>query len=296
MLLQLLLYVSLVNDVRGLVARQDFAAAERTVRNYQAQAGATPEVAAAWSWLARGALDAKRLDQADGYAAEARKMTLGLMHGRMLDSDPWLPTALGASIEVHAQVLAARGERGEAVTYLRQELASYRTSSIGARIRKNLNLLDLAGKPAPALDAREWLGTRPSPWSALRGHPVLLFFWAHWCGDCKADASVIASVMNTFGPKGLRLIAPTQRYGYIAGGQEAPPEVEKVYIEQVRQRFYPMFSGVSIPLSGNSFLEYGASTTPTVVLVDSAGIVRYYHPGAVTEAELRAQLSKLLPK
>ncbi len=296
MLLPLLLYVSLVNDVRSILAHQDLAAAERVVRNYQTQAGATPELAAALSWLARGALNAKRLDQADAYAAETRKMTLLLMRGRMLDADPWLPTALGSSIEVRAQVLAARGERTEAVTFLRQQLAAYGASSIGARIRKNLNLLDLIGKPAPALDAREWLGARPPGWISLRGHPVLLFFWAHWCGDCKADGPVIGAVASAFASQGLKLIAPTQRYGYVAGGVEASPTVEKAYIDRVRQEFYPMLAGVPIPLGPGSFLEYGASTTPTVVLVDRTGIVRYYHPGAVTGPELTAQVRRLLAR
>jgi thiol-disulfide isomerase/thioredoxin len=296
MLLPLLLYVSLVNDVRGLLARQDFATAERTVRNYQAEAGATPELAAALSWLARGALDARRFDQAEGYAEETRKLTLALMRGRMLDADPWLPTALGGSIEVHAQVLAARGERPEALAFLRQQLASYGTSSIGPRIRKNLNLLNLVGKPAPPLDAREWIGAQPPSWTALRGHPVLLFFWAHWCPDCKANAAVIASVMKEFAPHGLKLIAPTMRYGYVARGADAPPDIEKAYIERVRQQFYPMLNGVPIPLAAGNFLEFGASTTPTLVLVDRNGIVRFYHPGAVGETELAAQLRKMLAK
>ncbi len=294
MLLPFLLYVSLVNDVRGLLAHQDFVTAERTIRNYQAQAGATPELAAALSWLARGAFDTKHLDLADSYADETRKMTLALMRGRMLDADPWLPTALGSSIEVHALVLAARGERAEALAFLRQQLASYGTSSIGPRIRKNLNLLNLVGKPAPSIEAKEWLGAPPPSWTALRGHPVLLFFWAHWCGDCKADAPVIASVARTFGPKGLKMIAPTMRYGYVAGGEDAPPDVEKAYIERVRQQFYPMLGGVPIPLAASNFLEYGASTTPTLVLVDGKGIVRFYHPGVVTEEELATQLRKLV--
>src|ERR1035441_5447808 len=40
----ILLYASLVNDVRGLIARHDEAAAERAVRTYQSQSGATSEL------------------------------------------------------------------------------------------------------------------------------------------------------------------------------------------------------------------------------------------------------------
>ena len=48
------------------------------------------------------------------------------------------------------------------------------------------------------------------------------------------------------------------------------------------------------PLSEANFQAYGASTTPTVVLLDRAGIVRFYHPGAVSEPELTARVQALL--
>jgi thiol-disulfide isomerase/thioredoxin len=294
--LALLLYVSLVNDVRTLLSQHDLAAAERTARSYQKLAGATPELAAALSWIARGDLEVRQYDQADARAAEAREMAIQLLRTRKLDTDPWLPTALGASIEVHALVLAARGERPEAVTYLNQQLAVYRSASISERIRKNINLLNMEGKPAPPLEAAEWLGVKPSALAALRGHPVVLFFWAHWCPDCKAEGPILASLMKRFGPQGLVLIGPTKLYGYVAGGEDAAPVTEKRYIQQVRQQYYPELAGMPIPLSDNNFLVYGCSTTPTLVLIDAAGIVRYYHPGAVPEQELFSRVQKLFGK
>ena len=294
--LALLFFFSLVNDVRALVAQHNLAAAEQTVRRFQEGAGATPEVAASWSWLARGALDARDLDRADQYAAETRKLSLDLLHTHPLDSDPWLPAALGASIEVHAEVLAARGERSEAVAFLHQQLVAYGKTSIAERIRKNLNLLSLEGKPAPPIAAAEWIGPQPQPLAALRGHPVLIFFWAHWCPDCKAEAPILASLLKTYGPRGLVLEGPTRLYGYAAGGEDAPPAAEKQYIEQVRQQFYAMLPAMPVPVSSAAFLAYGASTTPTLVLLDRAGVVRYYHPGAATQAELAAQIEKVLAR
>ncbi len=44
---------------------------------------------------------------------------------RSLDQEPYLSIALGAAIEVEAQVLVARGQRAGAITYLYGELKKY---------------------------------------------------------------------------------------------------------------------------------------------------------------------------
>jgi thiol-disulfide isomerase/thioredoxin len=213
-----------------------------------------------------------------------------------LDAETMLPIALGASMEVHAQVLAARGERADGVVFLEEQSRMFAGTSIVERIRKNINLLSLEGKPAPALDVHDWLSAKPHTLAELRGHPVLLFFWAHWCGDCKNDAPILAEAIRNFAPKGLVAIAPTKLYGYVARGAEATPAQEKPYIEEVWQHFYSGWSGVAVPVSEANFQSYGSSTTPTIVLIDAAGIVRFYHPGAVTAAEISARIQALLVK
>ena len=288
-----LAYFSLVNDVVGLLNQRDLPAAERTVQAYRAASGSTPELAAACSWIARGALAARQYGDAASYAGQARQATLEFLKSRKLDDDPWLPTALGASIEVQAAVLAAREGRGEAVSYLREQMALFGATSIHERIQKNINLLSLEGKPAPPLETRAWLGPKPPAAAALRGHPVLLFFWAHWCSDCKAEGPVIASILKTYGPKGLVVVAPTRRYGYVAGGKDAAPAEESAYIERVRRQYYPELSLVPAPLSAANFRAYGASTTPTLVLIDKAGVVRMYHPGVLSESDLSARVRAL---
>ena len=206
------------------------------------------------------------------------------MKKRPLDQENHLPIALGAAIEVEANVLAARGQRAEAITYLEDQLKTYYATSIRTRIQKNIHLLSLEGKPAPALEGV----------SLRKGKPALIFFWAHWCGDCRAEAPILARIKAEFAPKGLVLIGPTQKYGYVAGGKDAPPEVELPYIEQVRQKLYADVVGAPAPVSEENFRRYGASTTPTLVLVDHAGIVRLYHPGRMTYEELRPRIQALL--
>jgi len=195
---------------------------------------------------------------------------------------------------VQAQVLAARGARSDAVALLRKELLAWNRASIRTRIQKNINLLSLEGKPAPPLDEREFLGAKPAPLASLRGKPVLLFFWAHWCSDCKAESPILAKLQRDYAARGLTVIAPTQRYGYAAGGEDASAPQELKYIEEVRRRFYPDLLSDPAPISEENFKLYGASTTPTIVLIDRQGIVRLYHPGAMTEQELKSAIDSVV--
>jgi thiol-disulfide isomerase/thioredoxin len=286
-------FAGIVEDVIAALNRNDFAGADRQVQAYRRSRGATSELATAISWQARGALAARSLDRAAVYADQTRQMTLPNLRGPRVDREQWL-YALGASIEVQAQVMAARGEAGDAVLFLRKELKTYAGTSLRERIQKNINLLSLEGKPAPALESAVWFGPKPPSLASLRGKPVLLFFWAHWCPDCKADVPIIASLMKKYGPRGLALIGPTRYYGYVANGNDATPQVEKPYIEQIRRQFYAPLGDMPAPLSNANFARYGASSTPTLVLVDRKGIVRWYHPGAATERELSVQIERAL--
>ncbi len=283
----------IVEDVRAAIARNDPAAAEQQVQAYRQAHGADAQLAAAITWQARAALAAKKFDQAAAYADQARQMTLPNLRGPRIDREKWL-YAMGASIEVQAQTLAAQGETADAVGFLRDELKTYSGTSIHERIQKNINLLSLEGKPAPALEEAVWFGPRPPSIASLRGKAVLLFFWAHWCPDCKATVPIIAGLMKKYGPRGLALIGPTEYYGYVANGMDAPPVVEKPYIEQIRQQFYAPLADMPAPLSNANFARYGASSTPTLVLVDRKGIVSWFHPGAATEQELTARIEQAL--
>jgi thiol-disulfide isomerase/thioredoxin len=284
----------IVDEVRSAIARDDFALAETKIAAYRTANGVTPEMLEALSWLGRGELAAGNLDKAEAYAVETHRLVLEQLKTRPLDAEKHLPIALGAAIEVQAQVLGRRGARSEAVDFLHRELETYHSTSIQPRIQKNIHLLSLEGRPAPLLDLGQWSGPRPTPLSQLRGRVVLLFFWAHWCGDCKREAPILARLLREFGGKGLVLIGPTQRYGYVARGREAPPEEELKYIDRLRLEQYSELPDMPAPVSEENFKNYGASTTPTLVLVDRRGIVRMYHPGEMAYEDLAARVRALL--
>ena len=287
-------WANILGDVRALIGQNNFTLADALLQRYRTEHGVTPEMLEALSWLGRGSLAAKQLEKAQTYAAETQRLALEQLKNRPLDAETHLPIALGAAIEVQGQVLNERGDRSGAVVYLRKELATYRGTSIRTRIQKNINLLSLEGKAAPALDQREYLGAKPAPLTSLKGEPVLLFFWAHWCGDCKEEGPILAQIEKEYASKRLVVVAPTQRYGYVARGEEAGPAEELKYIDEIRHKFYADLLNVPAPISDENFKNYGASTTPTLVLIDKQGIVRMYHPGRMTLEEIRAALNKLM--
>lgn len=289
----LLAPAQLVTAVRGALASKDFATGEKILAAYQQQKGVTPEYIEAYSWLGRGAQANKLWDKAAAYSTQTRKLVQAELKKRPLDAEASLPLALGAAIEVEGHTLAGTGRLSESLAMLNQELKTYYNTSIRTRIQKNIHLLSLVGKPAPALDLKRFLtGPKMQALAELKGKPVVLFFWAHWCSDCKQQGPVLTALKAKY--PALQIVAPTQTYGYVANGEEAGPAVEVPYIEKVRAQYYPDLLKVPTPLSNENFKLYGCSTTPTVVLVDKAGIVRLYHPGKMTAEELIPEIEKVL--
>jgi thiol-disulfide isomerase/thioredoxin len=281
--------------VVGDLSAGNFAAAQKDLNLYRAAKGATPEYIEALSWVGRADLATHNFGAAQQNAAEVRRLCAVELTHHKLDAEPHLPLALGAAIEVDALVLAAQNRRDEAILLLRQEVQRWQGTSISTRIQKNINLLSLEGKPAPTLDVSQWIGGhKAAPLAAHRGHPVLLFLWAHWCPDCKAEVPIVQKLMAAYGPLGLVVVAPTQHYGYVAGGADAPPAVETKYIGEVFAKYYAGLGPVEIPLSEDNFQRFGVSTTPTIVLIDGNGIVRLYNPGAASYETLSTRIESML--
>jgi|SRR5579863_6222501 thiol-disulfide isomerase/thioredoxin len=286
-------WAGIVDDVRAALVQNNFSAAEAALSAYSGQQGQSAEYVEAYSWLGRAALGKHEYDRAAAYAKQTKTLALEQLKQRSLDAEPHLPIALGAAYEVESQAMAAKGQRTQAVALLQAALAKFGNTSIQARLRKNLNLLSLQGKAAPVLKAEQSLGAALPPAVQLKGSPVLLFFWAHWCGDCKAEAPIITQLRSEYAGKGLQVIGPTRLYGYTAQIEHAAPSDEMQYIDAVRHRFYSGLLDMPVPVSTYNFDTYGASTTPTLVLLDRAGKVAWYHPGAVPYDTLRGEIEKV---
>ena len=236
----------------------------------------------------RSALLLGDLDKARNHAADVRaRCDRKRAVADSLERDRDLETALGAAIEVEAQLIQRAKGEGPAAGYLRAEIPKIPGPvSLRSRLNKRLNILTMTGARAPDLAVEDRLGAAPP---ALDGQPTLLFLWAEWCGDCRAQAPSLARVRRRFEKDGVRVVA-LRRY-YDADSLRGR---EKARVDSVWKADYADLAGVPVAFSTSSMERYGASSTPTFVFVDRAGIVRRYTPTRLTEAELDRTLASLV--
>lgn len=272
----------LVRLVRMKLSAGDLATGIALVEDYRRASGVDEEYLNAVGWLARGAVMLDRPDLAAIYVAELRK--------EIPQEKPALVVPYGAAIEVESQLVSAREGRGPALRYLGGELEGAKDPALRSRIRKNMNLLSLEGEAAPPIAMSDSIGAPPAPYA---GKPTLLFLWAHWCGDCRAQHDVLARIWQKYRSQGLVLIAPTRTYGTVAE-KPATSEEEKAQIATVWSEGYPGLSGVTVPIDTETMVRYGASATPTFVLIDRKGIVQLYAPTRLSEAELSRRIETVL--
>jgi len=285
----MILFIALIAasgaDVVGRVRAALASDALDTAKTLCTQNRTTAQGVEACSWIARYELSKRDYPAALITARSVRSDAEALLKARKLDDEPHLPIGLGAAIEVEAQARAATGEQQQATAELKSALHTYAGTSIANRLQKNLNLLTLTGKAAPLLDLKDTL-TKTA--AKLSPKPTLLFFWAHWCPDCKKQAPILAALHEKF--PSVAMIAPTQTYGFVRG-EAASDEEERVHMRIVWDAGYAaQLPDVAVPVSGATFTRYGCSSVPTLVLLDAHGKVVLYHPGRMTEEELEAAL------
>jgi thiol-disulfide isomerase/thioredoxin len=128
-----------------------------------------------------------------------------------------------------------------------------------------------AGGLAPTLEGTTLDGEAVSL-AALRGQPVMVHFWATWCGVCRVEEGNIEAV------------AADHRVLTVATRSGAPGEVDAYRRER----------GLSAPVildpDGRLAAEWGVRSLPTSFVLDSDGRIRHVEVGYTTELGLRARL------
>ncbi|MBL8230196.1 MAG: TlpA family protein disulfide reductase [Bryobacterales bacterium] len=280
-----------VQAIRSKLSAGDLLSAESLLEVYRKEKGDDANSLEGLSWLARGAALMGDWPKASRYASETRAQCDAIIaKGTRLESDRVLLAALGASIEVQAEAAQRTRNAKEAVRFLDEQLARFKEPvALRSRIYKRRNMIALTGQSAPELQFSEHIGAPPMPLASLKGKPVVLFLWASWCGDCKAQAAAISAAKKKYAGTDLAWIAPTRFY-------ESDTKKEKSDMEKVWRESYADLTSIPAPISTETMERYGVSSTPTFVFIDRSGKVRRYTPTRLTEAELSQGIDLILRK
>jgi thiol-disulfide isomerase/thioredoxin len=132
-------------------------------------------------------------------------------------------------------------------------------------------LRDVAQGDAPVLAGID-LDGRPLSLETYRGKPVLLHFWATWCGVCKAEQSNIDDLA-----RGLPVVSVASRSG------EASQVAAYVREHAIAPR-------VIVDQFGALAHRFGVHAFPTTFVIDAAGRIRHAEVGYTSELGLRFRM------
>ncbi|TAN63652.1 TlpA family protein disulfide reductase [bacterium] len=137
-----------------------------------------------------------------------------------------------------------------------------------------------AKKPAPQFELTTFGGAKWSL-SKQRGTPVVINFWASWCGPCRMEAEYIRNAFEANKNSGIKFIG-------IAVQDE--PDDSRKFIKEFKWSFP---SGPDA--TGEIEKAYGAFAIPKTVIIDASGMYSFEHLGVITEDILSREIRRVLP-
>ncbi len=141
---------------------------------------------------------------------------------------------------------------------------------------------DLIGQRRPDYELTDTSGDSISA-SDYDGFITLVNFWATWCKPCVEEMPMLTRLQQKFGHRGFTVVGIA-----LDDAERAAEFAASLGVS------YPILVGqTEIVLTGR---RYGNVTglLPYSVLIDSNGIIRWTHLGALIPPELEGQIKKLL--
>jgi peroxiredoxin len=114
----------------------------------------------------------------------------------------------------------------------------------------------------------------------LRGRPVVLNFWATWCGPCKVEIPMLQAAYNATNRTGFQLLAVT----------DESQAVVREFIAAEQMSFPVLFD-----VGGRAASRYRVQAIPTTLFIDADGVIAVRHTGVLTAEMIQTYLQQIMP-
>jgi len=131
--------------------------------------------------------------------------------------------------------------------------------------------------PAPDFQLQT-LGGETVRLSDMSGQPVLINFWATWCGPCQMEMPLIQKYYQKYSPDLVVL----------AVNNDEPPGDVRAFIDQMKLTF-PVLLDPGVQVEN----QYRIRAFPTSLFIDAKGLIRYQHIGILNEQQLVQYLKQI---
>lgn len=132
--------------------------------------------------------------------------------------------------------------------------------------------------PAPAFTLTTLTG-ETFDLSAAQGKPVVLNFWATWCGPCQRELPALQAAAERYGDRVL----------IIGVDQGEAPETVQRYVDQLGLTF-PIPLDVEFAVSE----QYNVRGLPTTFFIDPQGVIRQMWLGEMNSITLAEGVAQIL--
>ncbi|QRO01551.1 redoxin domain-containing protein [Archangium violaceum] len=136
----------------------------------------------------------------------------------------------------------------------------------------------LKGKPAPAFGLRSLNNGQLVKLEQLKGRPVVINFWASWCGPCKMEHPVLEWGSREFGNQATFL-------GVIFEDTE---DNARQFLSQMGASFPQLMDPRS-----QMAVDYGVAGVPETYFIDAQGTIRGKHVGPIDPQSLANWIKEL---